>query len=111
VAGACVTILKAWFNEDCPLPNPVVPSPDGTSLVPYTGSDADRITIGGELNKLAANIGSGRNMGGVHWRSSYVSAFRLGEAAAIGLLRDQKATTNEDVTFTLTTFDGETIQI
>ncbi|PRY01014.1 vanadium-dependent haloperoxidase [Allonocardiopsis opalescens] len=111
VAGACATVLKAWFNEDCPLPDPLVPNADGTALVPYTGSDAGQLTIGGELNKLAANIGNGRNMGGVHWRSSFLDAFTLGEEAAIGLLRDQKATTNEQNTFHLTRFDGTTIEI
>jgi hypothetical protein len=59
VAGACVTILKAWFNETYVLPDPVVPNVDGTALVPYAGSDRGRITVGGELNKLTANIGAG----------------------------------------------------
>ena len=64
VAGACVTVLKAWFDEDYPIINPVVPVEDGTALVRYTGTDAHRMTVGGELNKVAANIGIGRNMGG-----------------------------------------------
>ncbi len=29
VAGACVTILKAWFDESFVIPNPVVPTADG----------------------------------------------------------------------------------
>ncbi|MFW5435355.1 hypothetical protein, partial [Paenibacillus apiarius] len=29
-----------------------------------------KTTIGGELNKLAANIALGRDTAGVHWRSS-----------------------------------------
>lgn len=112
VAGACTTILKAWFNEDCPLPDPVVPDTDGTSLVPYTGSDADELTVGGELNKLAANIATGRCMGGVHGRAGGMQeGIRLGERLAIGILRDHKPTTVEDGTFTLTTFDGDTITI
>ena len=42
VAGACVTVLKAWFDESWVLPDPVVPNAAGTALVPYTGPDADR---------------------------------------------------------------------
>jgi len=111
VAGACVTILKAWFNESSRIPNPVIPDDAGTKLVPYTGPDKDRLTVGGELNKLAANIGNGRNMGGVHWRTDYGEAFKLGETIAIGILRDQKAMSNEDATFTISRFDGTTITI
>lgn len=111
VAGACVTILKAWFDESANISDPVVPSEDGTSLVPYEGPDRDQLTIGGELNKVAANIGIGRNLASVHWRTDHTAAARLGEAIAIGILRDQKPTTNEDVTFTLTRLDGTTIQI
>lgn len=111
IAGACVTILKAWFNESYHIPNPVVPNKAGTALVPYTGSDKDQLTVGGELNKLAANIGNGRVMGGVHWRTDYAEAFTAGEKVAIGILRDQKPTTIEDATFTITRFDGTTVRI
>jgi hypothetical protein len=57
-------VLKAWFDENVPMPNPVVPTADGIMLVPYTGPDAGNLTIGGELNKVAANIAIGRNMAG-----------------------------------------------
>jgi hypothetical protein len=66
VAGACVTILKAFFDESVVIPNPVEATADGLNLVPYTGPD---LTVGGELNKLASNVAIGRNIGGVHWRS------------------------------------------
>ena len=62
VAGACVTVLKAWFDESWVLPDPVVPNAAGTELVPYTGPDADRLTVGGELDKVAANIAIARNI-------------------------------------------------
>jgi hypothetical protein len=65
VAGAGTTVLKAWFDESYVLTDPVVPTPDGTALVAYTGPDADRLTLGGELNKVAANIASARNMAGM----------------------------------------------
>jgi len=111
LAGAAITILKAWFNESTVLPNPVVPDASGTTLVPYTGSDAGQITIGGELNKLAGNIGAGRDFGGVHYRGSNRQGFALGEGIAIGLLLDQKHTFNEDAEFTFTAFDGTKITI
>jgi hypothetical protein len=111
VAGACVTILKAWFNGDYVLPNPVVPSTDGTTLVPYTGADHDKLTVAGELNKIAANIAGGRAAAGVHYRSDNTEAFTLGEAIAVGLLREEKANYVEQSNFVFTGFDGSTITI
>jgi len=111
VAGACVTILKAWFDESFVIPNPVVPNIDGTALVPYVGFDSGMITVGGELNKVASNIASGRNFAGIHWRTDFTEGLKLGEEIAIGILQEQKATYNEDSSFTLTKFDGTTITI
>jgi hypothetical protein len=111
VGGACVTILKAWFDENYVIPDPVVPDNGGTGLVPYTGPDAGMLTVGGELNKVAANIAIGRNMAGVHWRSDYVESLRLGEQVAIAILVEQSTLYNEENSFTLTTFDGDTIII
>jgi hypothetical protein len=112
VAGACVTILKAFFDETFVLPNPVVPSDDGLTLLPYTGPDAGQITVGGELNKVAANVAIGRNIAGVHWRSDYTQSLLLGEALAITILQDQKVTYNELFKgFTFTKFDGTKITV
>ncbi len=112
VAGASVTILKALFDESFPVSNPVVPSADGQTLVPYTGADANQLTVGGELNKLAANVAIGRNLAGVHYRSDYAASLRLGEQVAISILRDQRATFRENFAgFKLTTFDGDKITI
>jgi hypothetical protein len=44
------------------LSKPVAPNADGTVLVPFTGPDADRLTVGGELDKVASNIAIGRNL-------------------------------------------------
>lgn len=112
VAGACVTILKAWFIGGDPLPVPaMVPSTDGTQLVPYTGADRAQLTIGGELDKLASNIATGRNMSGVHWRSDYREAVLLGEQVALGVLQERSVLYNEKNLFTVVTFDGRTLKI
>jgi hypothetical protein len=112
VAGACVTILKAFFDESFVIPDPVIPGHDGVMLRPYTGPGADRLTVGGELNKLAANIATGRNFAGIHWRTDYSESLRLGEAMAISMLRDQRACYNEEFSgFTFTKFDGTTITV
>jgi hypothetical protein len=111
VAGACTTILKAWFDESFVIPDPVIPNGDGTALVDYMGPDKGKLTVGGELNKVAANIAIGRNMAGVHWRTDYTESIKLGEAIAIGILEEQKATYNEESFFTLTKFDGTAIVI
>jgi hypothetical protein len=109
VAGACATMLKALFNEDWQFPNPMMASDDGLTLIPYTGPD--KLTLGGEANKLAANIAIGRNHAGVHWRSDYQNSVILGEKIAVRVLRDQKATYNEDASWTFTRFDGTKITI
>src|SRR5712691_9548132 len=67
--GAQVTALKALFDESAVMPNPVMPSDDGQSLLPYTGADAAQMTVGVELNKLASTVSLGRDIEGVHWRS------------------------------------------
>lgn len=108
VGGACATILKAWFNESATISNPVVASNDGTSLVSYSGPP---LTVGGELNKVVANIASGRNFAGIHWRTDFSEGAKLGEAVAIGILQEQMACYNERGSFTLTKFDGTTITI
>ena len=111
-AGALATLLKAFFNESFIIPKPVVASDDGLSLVPYTGADAAQITLGGEADKLAANLGIGRNHAAVHWRSDYQASLFLGEAVAISILSDQRATYNEEFAgFTFTKFDGTTMTI
>jgi len=109
IAGACVTVLKAFFNEAFVIPAPKVPSSDGASLVPFTGGP---LTVGGELNKLASNISLGRDTAGVHWRSDGVQGMNLGEAVAIRVLSDFRATFSESFAgFSLTKFDGTTVTI
>lgn len=104
------TLLKAFFDENAPFPNPVQPDPnDPTKLIPYTGPT---LTIGGELNKLATNIGTGRNWAGIHWRSDAAASLPLAEEIAISLLRDEKLTFREPFEgFRFTRFDGSKVVI
>lgn len=116
VAGACVTILKAWFKESTKLVDlgvtPLEPVIDGSALVSYLGADAGDLTVGGELNKLASNVALGRNTAGVHWRSDGTESLKLGEQLAIGILKDQKACYNEPFGgFSLTKFDGTQVTV
>ena len=109
VAGACVTILKAYFNEDFVIPNPVEADATGSALNSWNGGD---LALGDELDKLGVNIALGRDYAGVHWRTDGTEGMRLGEQVAIELLRDAKVTYNEDFGgFTLRKFDGSTITI
>jgi len=104
LAGAGVTVLKALFNEDFVLPKPVVPDADGQVLMKYRGAS---LTIGNELNKLAANIAFGRNFAGIHWRSDAIEGLLLGESAAISVLQDMKPALAESFEcFEFTKFDG-----
>lgn len=109
ISGACVTILKAFFDENATVSSPVVASSDGLSLVSYTGGT---LTVGGELNKLAVNISIGRNFPGVHYRSDSIEGMLLGEKVAIEYLRSARLTFNE--TFagtTFTKFDGTQVTV
>lgn len=108
IAGACVTVLKAFFKESFQIPAPVQADAIGTTLLLYAGS----LTIGSELNKLASNIALGRDTAGVHWRSDGEEGLRLGEEVAIRLLRSDKTLSNDAfVGFSLTKFDGTTVTL
>ncbi len=112
VAGACITILKFFFDGNFVIPHPVVPSSDGLSLFPYTGGDAGQMTVNGELNKLAHNISFGHGIHpGIHWRSDTDSSIQLGEALAISVLQDRALTYNERFTVNFTKIDGTTATI
>ena len=107
VAGACITALKFFFDGGFVIPNPQVPSSDGTTLNNYTGSDAGQLTVNGELHKLAHNISFGHGIhAGIHWRSDSDTSIQLGEAIALSILQDRAHTYNEKFTVQLTKLDG-----
>ncbi len=109
VAGACVTVLKAFFDGDTEIGNVYVP----TIVDHATGEsaleavvDPPTLTVEGELNKLAANISIGRDWAGVHYYSDYAESLRMGERIAIGILKEQKLMFQEEFHMTFTSFDG-----
>jgi hypothetical protein len=108
VAGACVTVLKAFFDEEYLLPVPVVPDAEGRTLQPYGGAP---LTLGGELDKLANNIGIGRNVAGLHYRSDHSEALGLGETVALAMLAEEKATYNQAFSYRLTCFNGQRLTL
>jgi hypothetical protein len=121
-AGAAVTVLKWFFDETAvfgkvarngkTLPQPLTTVDDGGPPVTYNGADADQLTVGGELNKLASNVGVGRAFAGIHWRQDFQQAMLLGETVAINLLRDQAHLYNENYTgFTFTSFQGGSVTV
>jgi hypothetical protein len=124
VAGACVTVLKAYFDMDDEHGEPAKFTslverdrrvPYGTAApmqayvtgrrngvwgrFPLSPEDAPRLTIEGELNKLAQNVAMGRSMGGVHWRTDNARSLILGEAIAARILYDIMCDVKESDTF------------
>lgn len=132
VAGACVTILKAFFDTSAVLAKtstetvafkrqgsgdtaiafraPDLPGSPAEDLVSHTPKQF--LTLEGELNKLAANIAIGRDMAGVHYFADYYSSLRLGEKIAIGILEEQALTYLTDpFVLSVPTFDGTVVRI
>lgn len=105
IAGACVTILKAlsathhangtkitWTEaaaNRAAFALEEVNNTDPTKLRPKMRDEGE--TINGELNKLASNIGLGRDFSGVHYRADSDCGMKIGEAVGIEFLRSQTA--------------------
>ena len=134
VAGACTTIVKAFFdtstvlglNDDkgdacrCgkaegfyrDISKPVAYEPEKTGKKLKPTKPPCPLTLEGELNKLAANISIGRNMAGVHYFSDYYDSLRMGEEIAIGMLEEQALCyPTDDFVMSVPTFDGDTVRI
>ncbi len=136
VAGACTTVVKAFFDTGTVLGTkrsddacdngrvgffhdiseavqyaPVVAGGAVSDTLGSTRPDCP-LTLEGELNKLAANISIGRNMAGVHYYSDYYDSLRMGEEIAIGMLEEQALCyPTDDFVMSLTTFDGNLVRI
>jgi hypothetical protein len=115
VGGACISAIKFFFDGSQrirPLllaagSDVMVPSEDGLSLEPYTGSDRDQLTINGELSKLAWNVTIGHGIhAGIHFRSSSYWSMLLGEAVGISILTDRANSYAEPFTIHITKLDG-----
>jgi hypothetical protein len=118
VAGACVTILKAYFDHGWTPPewfdangDPVARYPDSSGSKLKSDVLSAPLTIEGELNKLAANISIGRNWAGVHYYSDYIESIRMGEEIAIGLLEEQKLVYPENFSMTVPLYDGGSVRV
>lgn len=132
VAGACVTVLKAYFAMfekdpktgrdvliplsrllESDLPYGMKPAMRAyiTRLKDSVGDrvelgrlETSQLTIEGELNKLAQNVAMGRSMGGVHWRTDNARSLSLGEAIAARILCDITLDARESPSFVFRTF-------
>jgi hypothetical protein len=110
VGGACITVLKFFFDGTFNIPQSelIMPSPDGMTTVAYTPPPGDPpLTVNGELHKLASNISFGHGIhAGIHWRSDTDTSMQFGEAVALSYLRDRARTYNEKFSVSLTKLDG-----
>lgn len=131
VAGACVTIVKAFFDTGTVLGrNADAGCNEGKTgffrnideacyfEAVEKGKTLDKrhpdcpLTLEGELNKLAANISIGRNMAGVHYFSDYYDSLRMGEEIALGMLEEQAMCyPTDDFVMSVPTFDGDIVRI
>jgi hypothetical protein len=113
-SGAYITILKAIFDDRAlfsDLYSPVKPDPKNPhKLIPIT-EDKHHLTIGGELNKLASNIGIGRNFAGIHYRADADYGMRLGESVAITFLQKLARSMKDFKGFELITLDGKRMKV
>jgi hypothetical protein len=122
VGGACITVLKFFFDGKQKLADilgniavpkkPQVPTKDGKNTVDYTASDAGALTVNGELNKLGHNVSFGHGIhAGIHWRSDTDTSLLLGERVALNFLRERARTYNEPFQIEIQKFDGTTATI
>ncbi|MEL7025844.1 MAG: bromoperoxidase [Pseudomonadota bacterium] len=141
VAGACVTILKAFFDlfryrgarltrtdaeaaqaqNNIWRPASILDTRTGLGLehlfeagpggTHLRSAGKQPLTVQGELNKLAANISIGRNMAGVHFYADYYDSVRLGERIAVAILEEQMCTYIEPMAIRLRSFDDDRIII
>ena len=116
-----MTILKAYFDHSQELKvggqsgKAYVPDANGEKLELVDVYDRHckpaKLTVEGELNKLAANISIGRDWAGVHYFTDYWESLLMGEQIAIGILEEQKLTYGENFSMTVPLYAGGAIRI
>ena len=115
VAGACVTVLKALFDEKRKLRFPLQPTRDGKDWEAIN-PNLPAPTAAAELNKLATCMAMGRNFAGVHWRSDAWQGLLLGESVATAWLKAEKMKCVEGQqgwlkSFEFTNFSGQKVVV
>jgi hypothetical protein len=122
VAGACVTILKAFFDlyaddgslREWPFDIYVsrkTPPNEGGELEKLSPQPVSKLKLAGELDKLAANIALARNMAGVHYYTDYYESLRLGERIAVSILEEQMSMYGESVSMRFPSFDEDDVRV
>lgn len=134
IAGAAVTVLKIFFDGSTRwkslnsvingklstgISGPVEANPDDgyNSIRSYNNADSDDMTVNGELNKLATNVGIGRNWAGIHYRSDAIGGMLLGEQIAIKYMEDMLSVSVENnlngtvPEISIQKFDGSTYKL
>lgn len=116
VAGACVTILKAYFDHKHPLAladpgrafianadgqsldtiNVMMPDPNDT-----TTSVVASLTVEGKLKKMPSNISIVRDWAGVHYFTDYIESLLMGKQIALGILEEQRLMYRESFSMTV----------
>jgi hypothetical protein len=115
IAGACVTVLKALFDESRQLRFPLQPTRDGKDWE-NVDPNLPAPNVGAELNKLATALSMGRNFAGIHWRSDAWQGLLLGESIAKAWLKSERAKSAEGQQgwlkpFAFTSFSGEKVSV
>lgn len=106
IAGACITILKAFY-DDVEMTECVVPNADGSQLVPYDG----KLMLHQELDKLATNIAYGRCWAGIHYSVDAEEGIKFGEKIAIRVLTEIKDGLKCQIEFKFKTKNGAIVNI
>lgn len=106
LAGACVTVLKFFFDTKYEL-DVYEPDENGAELI-KTGM---KTTVGDELNKLASNMAIGRNWSGVHYHMDAISGLKRGEKVAISCLEDMMQRYPHELIISIPKFNGHIVTL
>lgn len=96
VAGALATVIKACFDT-APLRN--------------VDRDQQARCLAHDVDRLCSDIALARCVAATHFPAENHQDLRIGEALALGLLRDALEEDNRDAALSLTGFDGQRLDI